>query len=124
MLVTIGGTGGTDITQYIAYGGFKWQRNDIDGPTTGRTLDGMLIRDRLAVKERLDITCHPLTTAELAIVMALIEPEWVSVTYISPRTGGTVTKTMYSNNIPVSFLFARPDGTEYWGGVTFPLIEK
>ena len=50
MLVTIGGTGGTDITQYIAYGGFG---NAIDGPTTGRTLDGMLIRDRLAVKERL-----------------------------------------------------------------------
>ena len=35
-----------------------------------------------------------------------------------------VTKTMYSNNNPASYLMRKPDGTEYWEGITFPLIEQ
>jgi hypothetical protein len=37
---------------------------------------------------------------------------------------GTVTKTMYSNNNPASFLMRKPDGTEWWSGISFPLIER
>ena len=33
---------GTDIVPYIAYGGVKWQRSDVDGEGAGRMLDGTL----------------------------------------------------------------------------------
>lgn len=113
---------GWDITDYIAFGGVKWQREDVDGPNAGRALDGTLVRDRVAIKERLDITCRPLKTKELSIVMSLVYPEWVKVIYLSPIAGTEVTRTMYSNNIPATFLMRKPDGTEWWSGVTFPLI--
>lgn len=29
---------GEDILPYIAYGGFKWQRSDVEGPGAGRDL--------------------------------------------------------------------------------------
>ena len=116
---------GKDITKYIAFQGFQWQRSDVDGPNAGRSLDNAyLFRDRVATKIRLDITCRPLTDAEASEVLKLIQPEFVHVTYYDPQEGAEVTKEMYSNNIPASFLIARSDGTAYWGGITFPLIER
>ena len=115
---------GTDIAPYIAYGGLKWQRSDVDGEGAGRMLDGPLERNRMATKIRLDVTCRPLKSVEASIVLSAIMPEWVSVTYYDPQMGSTVTKTMYANNNPASYLIKHPDGTEWWSGITFPLIEK
>lgn len=113
---------GVDIVPYIAYGGVKWQRSDVDGSDAGRDLSGNLRRDRVATKIRLDITCRPLTSNEAQVVLTAIMPEWVSVKYTDPQAG-LVTKRMYANNNPASYLMKKPDGTEYWTGITFPLIE-
>lgn len=112
-----------DIIPYIARGGIKWQRSDIDSPDTGRTLDGLMHRGRIATKIRMDITCRPLTASELSIVLNAIYPEYVTVRYDDPMQGA-VTKTMYSNNNPASFLIIQENGTEMWTDITFPLIEQ
>ena len=129
---------GVDITPYIAYQGVKWTRNDVDGPNTGRTMSGLMVRDRVATKIRLDITCRPLKNDELKILLNLLLPVFVEVTYDDPMYG-LVTKTMYANNNPATFLFKRefnppeswyichdsaPDPFEYWTEVTFPLVER
>lgn len=114
---------GIDMTPYIALGGLKWSRNDVDAPETGRDMSGTMHRGRVATKIRLDITCKPLNQNEIGIVLNLIQPEYVTVTYDDPMLG-TVTKVMYANNNPAVFQFAKSDGREYWGGVTFPLIER
>lgn len=114
---------GTDITPYIATGGVQWKRNDIDGPAAGRTLSGLMIRDRVATKIRLDITCHPLTNNELHTLLNLIYPEFVTVRYDDPMLG-TVTKTMYSNNNGAKFAFKRSNSVEMWDDISFPLVER
>ena len=43
--------------------------------------------------------------------------------YIDPQDG-SVTRTMYSNNIPTICATVNPDGTAVWKGLTFPLIER
>jgi hypothetical protein len=115
---------GVNMLPYIAYQGLKWQRSDVEAPDAGRTLDGLLHRGRVATKIRLDVTCRPLTSSEASTVLSAILPEFVSVTYTDPMAGGTVTKTMYSNNNPASFLMRKRDGTEWWSGITFPLVER
>lgn len=125
MLINTGITiDGTNITDMIAHQGVQWKRNDVDGPNAGRTMSGLMIRDRVATKIRLDITCRPLTNDQLYTLLNLIYPEFVSVTYDDPMEG-VVTKTMYANNNVAKFLFPRPgDTVEYWTGVTFPLVER
>lgn len=120
MVLTINGT---DVTPYIAYQGVKWSRNDIDSVNTGRAMDGLMYRGRIATKIRLDITCRPLTADELRLLLNLIYPEYVQVTYDDPMYG-RVTKTMYSNNNPATYLIRRRTGIELWSGITFPLIER
>ena len=112
-----------NIVPYIAQGGLKWQRNDIDSPETGRTLDGVMHRGRVTTKIRLDITCKPLKASELSIVLNAIYPEYVVVVYDDPMSG-RVTKTMYSNNNPASYLMPQSDGDDLWTGITFPLVER
>ena len=115
---------GVNMVPYVAYGGFKWQRSDVDGPDAGRDLSGRLRRNRVASKVRLDITCRLLKSEEARIVLSAIKPEWVTVEYYDPEAGAVLTKTMYANNNPASFQLRQPDGTVWWSGITFPLIEQ
>lgn len=114
---------GVNVLPYVQDSGFEWQRNDLDGPNAGRALNGTLIRDRVGIKATLKITCRPLTAPQLATILTLIEPEWVQVRYTDPTTNSTVTKTMYSNNVPATL--RRTDGAvDLWSGLSFPLIER
>ena len=111
-----------DVTPYIAFGGFKWQRYDIEDPDAGRTLDGLMHRGRVATKIRADITCRPLRLSELQTVLALILPETISVRMTNAPFSGATTYTMYSNNHPASYCIKK-GSVDWWNGVTFPLIE-
>ena len=115
---------GVNMLPYVAYGGFKWQRNDIDGPDAGRDLTGRLRRNRVATKVRLDITSRPLKSSEASIVLSAIKPEYVTVEYYDPEAGAVLKKTMYTNNNPAVFQIQKDDGTTWWSGITFPLVEQ
>lgn len=114
----------TDFIPYIAEGGLKWGYNSIDAPNSGRdTQDGLMHRAMVAVKIRLDITCRPLTQEEATIVLQVLNHEWLQVQYFDIGQGAVVTKKMYTNNIPATFIIQ--DGTrQLWGGIAFPLIEQ
>lgn len=114
---------GTDITDFIAFRGLKWSRNDIDAQNAGRALDGTMIRDRVATKIRLDISCRPLKAEELRQLLNLIQAEYVSVQYDDPMMGHR-TGTFYANNNPASYCMMAADGTEWWHDVSFPLVER
>jgi hypothetical protein len=114
---------GTDIRSFIAEDGVKWQRNDIDGENAGRSKSGTMIRDRIGIKMRCDITCRPLTLQEARLLQSLIEPEFVSVQY-TDLLYGDVTKVMYSNNGDATISAAFGDSDALIRNVTFPLIEQ
>ena len=126
MVFQIQDSGGNwvDITPYIAFGGLKWSRNDVEAANAGRMQNGEMQRDRVAIKYRWDVTCRPLTAAEQKTLLQLINPEYVSVKYTDPLTNSTKTGTYYSNNIPSTFAIRHRNGTEYWSGLAFPLIQK
>ena len=113
---------GTDITDFIKYQGLKVGRHDVDGPNAGRNIAGTMIRDRVATKMRLDITCRPLYTDEVATINNLISAEYVTVQYEDPS--GTKSFVAYSNNNSYEYCFQQRNGNELWHNVSFPLIEQ
>lgn len=115
--------GNVDITPYISDGGLELQHSDLDASDSGRTMDAVMHRARVASKINLTVKCRPLTGEETAIVLNAIEPEWVTVQFQNPFTNTLVTKTMYSNNRKATLLRVRSDGTALWN-VSFPLIEQ
>ena len=102
----------------------KWSLNAIDAANSGRdTLDGLMHRALVTYKVRLDITCRPLTSTEASTILTLIKPEWIWVKYLDVQTNTLLTKKMYSNNLPATYLMLKGT-TEYWTGIAFPLIEQ
>lgn len=118
---------GVDIRHFIAEKGIKWQRNDVDGPNAGRALASAdMIRDRVAIKGRLDITCRPLTFQEAKMLQNLIVPVFVTVQY-TDLLYGDISGVFYSNNGSATYDSIQ-DGedvdTMLIEGITFPLILK
>lgn len=115
---------GTDIMQFVAMGGMKVTRNDIDSSNAGRTLDGTMHRGRVTQKKKIEVKCRPLLQSESEILLNLINPEYVTVDYIDPQAGARYGIQFYSNNVPASLLFIDPNGVEHWKDISFPLVER
>jgi len=111
-----------DITDWIAEKGLKWSRNDLDGPNAGRNLDGTMIRDLVATKIRLDVTCNDLYESDFNTLLGLIIAQYVSVTYNDPYYGERTVR-MYSNNHSAVASYTDEDGRLVWTDVSFPLIQ-
>ena len=114
---------GFEITDFIAFGGWQRDRNDVDGSEAGRTLDARMHRARVATKMRYNVTCRPLLVEELSSLERLIMPEYVTVKVIGDPFYGTWEKTCYVNNTSATYLIRKRNGAQWWSGITFPIIE-
>jgi hypothetical protein len=82
--------GGADLTDYILRDLYTVTYQDLDGPLAGRTLDGVLHRDKIASKDRIEVTLSPLITDEdLGFITygllgkGIVAQEFISVSYHS-----------------------------------------
>lgn len=115
---------GTEIAGFIKVDGFEWQRNDIDGSGAGRAVTGKAIRDLIATKIRLDCTCRELTSAERTTLEGLLfAAEFLTVTCDDAIFRGS-SRTMYCNAMSSGFSRRKQNGTEYWKGSKFVLVEQ
>ena len=113
-----------DITPYIAWQGLSFSRNDVDGPDAGRTMDGRMHRNRVAVKEKIQIKTVPLTRAQVSTLQILLYPETLTVRVTPyPRTNAAAVFSMYSNNVTTQHIIHRESGEDLQA-MTFPLIEN
>lgn len=111
------------IEKLIGFGGVKYTRNDIDGPNAGRAMNGLMIRDRVATKGKWDVSLTgQIKSTDAQVVLSLVQPESFNIKTDLPTGTMTVYK-VYTNNIPVQFSMLRPDGTEYYSGVSIPFVE-
>lgn len=116
---------GVDILKWVEQGGIKWQRNDVESSSAGRTMDATMHRGRVAIKFRADVVCIDLNRVDELQLMNLILPEYVEVeTNLHPLYESQIA-TFYSNNVPATLQLVDPDtGESVWSGITFPLIEQ
>ena len=96
---------------------FSVEINDIDGETE-RNASGDLIRDRIAVKRKLECEWPPLTDGQISSLLQSVSNVFFSVTYPDPMNG-TITKTMY-----VGARTAALYKVGLWEGLKMSLIER
>lgn len=94
-----------------------------DGETTTRTADGLLTRDRIAVKRQIELAFPHLEWATLSVLMQSMSDEFFEVTYPDPYTGQEETKTFYVGNRAAPVAFYRND-VMWWQGLTLTLTEQ
>jgi hypothetical protein len=94
---------------------------DLDGETN-RNAAGELIRDRIAVKRKLNLEWGPLTQAEIAPILNAVSGVFFTVTFPDPQSG-MITKTMYVGD-RTSPAYQYINGEVKWQGLKMNFIEK
>ena len=114
-----------NILPYIVDEGIEWSEEDLDAEGSGRTLDGVMHRTRIASKDTHKIKCKPLTTQQSnTVLQAASGNAFVSVsTNIHPKYG-TYSGTMYNSSRIAAVLRVDSDGSVLWKNISFTFIEQ
>ena len=96
--------------------------SDIDGDSYRNAL-GETIRDRIAVKRKIELEWKTLSSAEISKLLTAVKNTFFSVSYLDAVTGTTITKTFYvgDRTAPV---YSLVDGKERWTNLKMNFIEK
>lgn len=113
--------GSLDITSWIADSGFKWERNDIDSPNSGRDMNGLMRRNVIARKDKMQITCRSISSSQLNQLLTALTSATVSVTYTVP--GETSRTATFYNSKKAAGVVQDIGGSTIYDGVSFDLIE-
>jgi len=97
--------------------------SDIDGETTRNAL-GTLLRDRIAVKRKIQLEFPPLTQTELSTLLTAVQDVFFNVTYLDPILGST-TKSFYVGDRTMP-MYKYGNGTTdvLWEGLKMNFIEQ
>lgn len=96
---------------------------DWDASTSERNANGDLMRDRVAVKRKIEVEYSLLTGEQMSLILKATEDVFFDVVYFDPQQNGFLTKTMYIGNRAPSFYVLR-DGKVMYRDFKFSLIEK
>ena len=95
--------------------------SDLDGESN-RNAKGELIRDRIAVKRKLNLEWGSLTQSEIQTLLKAVSSVFFTVTFPDPQLG-LITKTMYvGDRAAPAYQFK--NGEVRWSGLKMNFIEK
>jgi len=97
---------------------------DLDnGETSGRTADGRMYRDRIAVKRKLEMSFGMLKWEELSAILQLVKDEFFEVYYPDTESGQYETRTFYCGDRTAGIAVLQ-DNVYYWNGLKLTLVER
>jgi len=117
-----GGSVYTDVTNYIKKGGVTWSFPSVDADGAGRSLDGIMHRKQIAIKNKLEFECVPLTSTQLQSLRTLLANEWLSASITT--NAETVTFKGYRGATMSTAILKSYNNADLWGEFKFSLIEQ
>ena len=77
---------------------YDWTVNDISDADAGRCESGLMHKNRIGRKRKLELEWKNVSMATANAVLVAFAPEYVSVNCIDPLANGYVTKRFYSGD--------------------------
>lgn len=106
----------------------EYQLYDLDsGDSTGRNLEGSMLRDRVAVKEKVVMEFPPMQAQDFTTMMALISQPFFQCRYYSLNTGTERDVTMYVGDRSAKRYYtldAENNKVQIWKDIKFNFIEQ
>ncbi len=107
-----------DITSYAK--SCKVSLQDLDSDSSVRNVKGEMMRDRVAVKRKIELEFGPLQNSEIKKILRAVSGIFFSVTFIDPLEGHS-TRQMYCGDRSAALYDSKK---ELWIGLKFNLIER
>ena len=115
-----------DYTAFLAEDGLAPVRNDLDADGSGRNLlDGLMYRARIAQKDKWTVKFNRLPELIVKSIATDINPEYVEITMLDPKTNRHITKTYYTSTLTYGVQrYDRSQNLSYYEGCTFNITER
>ena len=94
---------------------------DLDGESN-RNASGNMIRDRIAVKRKINLEWPPLSQGEVSALLNAVSSVFFTVIFPDPQQG-VITKTMYVGDRTAP-AYQYKNGEVKWSGLKMNFIEK
>ena len=104
----------------------KWDISDLDSEDgAGRTQDGLMHRDRVAVKRKLTCTWSPMGPLEMATLLQAMDDVLFSLEYPDAHDGTTKTGTFYvgDRSTPID-VWSEKENRYLWEGLSANFVEQ
>ena len=116
--------GGVDITADIDLSGCKWSENDLDAPKSGRTLDGVMHRQKVAEKKKAEIKLRRLKAERLNVILPILRQQYFTVETDMFPGSGYATLSMYNSTRGGMIAIIDTDGKVWYDDTSFNIIER
>lgn len=115
-----------DYTAFLAEDGLQPVRNDLDADGSGRNLlDGLMYRARIAQKDKWGVKFNRLPELIMKSIAQDIDPEYVDITILDPKTNRVMTKTYYTSTLTYGTQrYDRGRCITVYDGCTFNITER
>ena len=102
---------------------WTWGLQDVSAGESGRTDDALMHKNRVAQKRKIQVAYAGVTPEVARTVLTAINPEYITVRYFDPLTGGMENKEMYvgDRTAPVKWWWS---GKKIFESLSFDLIER
>ena len=100
---------------------FEVTISDLDGESN-RNASGQMIRDRIAIKRKINLEWPPLNQSEMSTLLSAVSSVFFTVEFPDPQLG-IVTKTMYVGDRTMP-AYQYKDGEAKWSGLKMNFIER
>lgn len=98
--------------------------SDLDADGSGRTADGTMVRDRVAMKYKLTMTWNALKPNEMAKLLQFVKDQFFSCEFLDPYTGTYIVRTMYVGDRTAPIAYSRNNGSFIWRSLSMDFIEQ
>ena len=100
---------------------FEVTISDLDGESN-RNASGQMIRDRIAIKRKINLEWPPLNQSEMSTLLSAVSSVFFTVEFPDPQLG-MITKTMYVGDRTAP-AYQYTNGEAKWSGLKMNFIEK
>ena len=116
---------GRDIAHYILQDGIQLSENDVDSPKSGRALDALMHRGKVAEKKRADIKLWPVKKETLDWILPMLRNQYFSVeTDLYPGYGGRLQMEMYNSTRKYGVTVVDTQGVTWYMNTSFNIIQR
>lgn len=97
---------------------------DISAPDSGRTLDGLMWKNRVGQKVKIELEWLGVSDEDAATILTAFDPEYVDVTFRDPKSNSIQTKNFYTGDRKGVTYWWSDDDDMTFSSIAFNIIER
>lgn len=102
----------------------KWSIQTISSADTGRDQDGLMQKDDIADKRKIELTWTALTKEDTHDILVAIHHKYINATFYDPLIGDEATFEMYGGDKAAPVYTWQPNGQKMYASLSVNLIER